>query len=136
MSNPTGKGGFKDHPENINKEGAPVRGQNWQATIKRITDMTREEAIAYVGKKSKIARLLRELPPDLPIKDALVFISIIHYGRDPNARMLNAIMDREEGKPNQPISGDKENPLKVIIEYADNQNNPAPATPSAATDKE
>jgi hypothetical protein len=114
--NPTGKGGFGDRPQDINKEGAPPRTtQNWQATIKRITDMTREEAIEYVGKRSKIAKLLRELPADLPIKDALVFISIIQYGRDPNPRMLASLMDREDGKPNQPISGDPTKPLEIRI---------------------
>lgn len=103
MANPKGVGGFQDHPELINKEGAPKRGQNWQATVKRITDMTREEAIAYVGAKSKIGKLLKELPENMPLKDALVFISIIQYGRDPNPRMLAALMDREDGKPNQPL---------------------------------
>ena len=111
MANPKGIGGFKDHPELINKAGAPKRGQNWQETVKRITDMTRDEAIAYVGSKSKIAKLLKELPADLPIKDALVFISIIQYGRDPNPRMLAALMDREDGKPNQPITGPNGTPL-------------------------
>ena len=116
MANPTGKGGFQDHPELINKDGLNRRAsQNWQATIKRITDMTREEAIAYVGPRSKIAKLLRELPADLPIKDALVFISIIQYGRDPNPRLLGTLMDREDGKPNQPISGDPTKPLEIRI---------------------
>lgn len=108
MANPTGKGGFQDHPELINKEGAPKRGQNWQDTIKRITDMTREEAIAYVGANTKIGKALKELSPKMPIKDALVFASIIAYGREPNARLLGVLMDREEGKPNQPIKLDGE----------------------------
>lgn len=106
MSNPTGKGGFQDHPELINKEGLNRRSrETWQATVRRITDMTREEAIEYVGAKTKIGKLLKELPEGLPIKDALVFISIIQYGRDPNPRMFSALADREEGKPNQPLSG-------------------------------
>jgi hypothetical protein len=107
MANPTGKGGFGDRPQDINREGLNRRSrETWQATVKRITDMTREEAIAFVGAKSKIGKMLRELPENLPIKDALVFISIIQYGRDPNPRLLAALMDREEGKPNQPITGD------------------------------
>jgi hypothetical protein len=107
MANPTGKGGFGDRPQDINREGLNRRSrETWQATVKRITDMTREEAIAFVGAKSKIGKMLKELPENLPIKDALVFISIIQYGRDPNPRLLAALMDREEGKPNQPITGD------------------------------
>ena len=118
MANPTGKGGFGDHPENLKKEGAPRRGQSWQETVKRLTDMTRDELIAYIGAKTKLGKLLKELPPDVPVKDALILISIIQYGRDPNPRLLAALMDREEGKPNQPIGGG-DAPFKVIIEFAD-----------------
>ena len=104
MANLTGRGGFGDHPENINRDGLNRRDpMGWKATIKRITDMTREEAIAYVGPKSKVARLLKELPENMPLKDALVFISIIQFGRDPNPRMLSVLMDREEGKPAQAL---------------------------------
>lgn len=103
-NNPTGKGGFQDRPQDINLAGAPKRGQNWQETIKRITDMTREEAIAYVGVNTKIGKALKELSPNMPLKDALVFASVIAYGRDPNPRMLAALMDREEGKPNQSLN--------------------------------
>lgn len=129
MANPTGKGGFGERPQDINREGLNRRAsQNWQATVKRITDMTRDEAIEYVGKRSKLAKLLRELPADLPIKDALVFISIIQYGRDPNPRMLAALMDREDGKPNQPITGKDGEPLKIVVEYADDTNRNPPET--------
>jgi len=105
VNNPTGKGGFRDHPEFINKNGAPKRGQTWQETIKRITDMTREEAIEYVGPNTKVGRHLKELSPKMPIKEALIFATIIAYGRDPNARMLQALTDREEGKPKEPANG-------------------------------
>lgn len=118
MANPTGKGGFQDHPELINKEGAPKRGQSWQETVKRLSDMTREELIAYVGPKTKIGKLLKELPPSVPMKDALVLISFIQYGRDPNPRLLATLMDREDGKPNQPISGEGGGPIELVVKYA------------------
>ena len=128
---------FKKGDPRINRKGAPKRGQSWSESMKRITDMTREEAIAYVGPNSKIGKQLKELSADMPIKDAIIFATIIAYGREPNARMLSAIMDREDGKPAQPITGDTSNPLKVIIEYATNGNNPTPSpAPSPATDQE
>ncbi len=97
-----GKPFVKNDPR-INRKGAPVRGQSWRETVKRLTDMTGEEAIAYVGKTTSLGRYLKDLPPTLPIKDAIVLSTIIGYGRDPtNARMLAALMDREEGKPAQP----------------------------------
>lgn len=139
MANPTGKGGFGERPQDINREGLNRRSrETWQATLKRITDMTREEAIAYVGARTKIGKFLKELPPKLPIKDGLAFISIIAYGRDPNPRMLTAIMDREEGRPHQSLAltDPKGETLKVIIEYADSQTTTPPPTPGAAEDKE
>lgn len=103
MANPTGKGGFQDHPELINKNGAPKRNQTWSESIKRITDMTPEEAIKFVGPKTRIGRILKKFTPGLPIKDSLIFSSIIAYDRDPNAKMFQALTDREEGKPRQTI---------------------------------
>ena len=123
---PTGKPFVKGDPR-INRAGAPKRGQSWAETIKRITDMTAGEAIQYVGDRSRVAKLLKELPADLPIKDALVFISIIHYGREPNARMFQALTDREEGKPAQPITGADGGSLEIVVKYADDQSD-APET--------
>jgi hypothetical protein len=99
---PKGKPFEKGDPR-INRAGAPKRGQSWQETVKRITDMTREELIEYLGPSTKLGKQMRELPPNIPLKDALVVASIIAYGRDPNPRLLATLMDREEGKPNQPI---------------------------------
>jgi hypothetical protein len=107
---PKGKPFEKGDPR-INRAGAPKRGQTWQETVKRITDMTREELIEYLGAGTKLGKLLKELPPEVPIKDALVIVSIIQYGRDPNPRLLATLMDREEGKPNQPLSGPDGSPL-------------------------
>jgi hypothetical protein len=124
----------------INRKGAPPRGQSWKETVKRITDMTREEAIAYVGPTSKIGRQLKELSPEMPLKDAIVFATIIAYGREPNARMLSALMDREDGKPEQPIGLDvKANVTqRVIIEYAgdSDENQTAETTPRAESNQE
>jgi hypothetical protein len=113
---PKGKPFEKGDPR-INRAGAPKRGQSWQETIKRITDMTREELIEYVGESTKIGKLLRELPPNIPLKDAMVIVSIIHYGREPNAKMFAALTDREEGKPKQTISGE-DGPIELIIRRA------------------
>jgi hypothetical protein len=136
---PKGLKPFVKGDPRINRKGAPKRGQSWKEVIKTVTDMTAAEAIEYVGgEKSKVGRLLKELPADLPIKDALVLISIIHYGREPNARMLAALMDREDGKPTQPISGADGGDIvqRVIFEYATNENTIARPAQDAGTDKE
>ena len=101
----------------INRKGR-AKGQSWGERVKHITDMTREEAIEYVGPNTKIGKHLKELSPDIPIKDAIIFATIIAYGREPNARMLATLMDREDGKPVQPITGDIDKPLVITIKKA------------------
>lgn len=103
MSNPTGKGGFQERPQDINRNGSGKRGQTWGESVKRLTNMTRDELIAYVGAKTRLGRLLKELPPDIPVKDALILATIVSYGREPNAKMFQALTDREDGKPPQSL---------------------------------
>lgn len=124
-NNPTGKGGFGERPQDINRGGAPRKGQSWAEVIKRITDMTREEAMEYVGANTRLGKLLKELPPNVPIKDALILASIVAFGREPNASMLNALADREEGKPAQAmkVTGDEAEPLVIKIVRASDATN-------------
>lgn len=86
-----------------NPAGNIPRGQSWQETIKRITNMDKAQLHEYVGKNTKLGRILEELPEGIPVKDAMVLIGIIQFGRDPEARMLSVLMDREEGKPKQSL---------------------------------
>jgi hypothetical protein len=87
-----------------NPAGAPKRGQSWAETIRRITDMTRDELIAHVGgEKTALGRQLKELPPGVPMKDAVILIGLIGFGRDPQASMFNALANREEGMPRQTV---------------------------------
>ena len=105
IANPTGKGGFGERPQDINREGAPKRGQTWSESIKRITDMDREELIKYVGGgKTRIGRLLAKMPADIPIKDGMIVAAIVSFMMDPDARMFEKLTDREEGKPPQSVS--------------------------------
>lgn len=129
MSNPTGIGGFQDHPELINKDGAPRRGQTWRESVKRLTDMDRDELIEYVGgKKTRIGRLLASAPANIPIKDSVIIAAITAFLIDPSPRMFQVLADREEGRPNQPISGADGTPLKIVVEYADANRDPADVT--------
>jgi hypothetical protein len=117
MANPTGKGGFQERPQDINLEGAPKRGQSWQETTKRITNMTRDELVAYVGgKRTRIGKLLASATSEIPVKDAMVIAAVVAFLIDPNPRMLQALSDREDGKPNQPISGKDGEPLVIQVE--------------------
>ena len=104
MTNPKGKGGFGDRPQDINREGAPKRGQNWQDSVKRVTNMDKDELLAYVGgRRTRVGRLINSMPNNMPLKDAMIIAGAVAFLMDPNPRMFQAFSDREDGKPNQPI---------------------------------
>lgn len=126
VNNPTGKGGFQERPQDRNKGGAPRKGQSWGERIDTLSGMTRDELIEYVGgAKTFLGKLLKELPPGIPTRDALILISFIQFGREPNAKMLTAWMDRVDGKPQQAIKlgGDGIEPLTIRIIKASDAGN-------------
>jgi hypothetical protein len=86
-----------------NPAGAPKRGSSWAETIRRLTEMTRDDLLEYVGPTTSLGRQLKELPPNIPMKDAAILIALIQFGRDPQASLLTALMNREEGMPRQPV---------------------------------
>lgn len=104
MPNPTGKGGFQDRPQDINKEGLNARAKTWQGSIKRITDMSKDELLNHVGgRKTRIGKLIASMPDKISVKDAMIISAVVGFLMDPNPRMLTALTDREEGKPLQSI---------------------------------
>lgn len=104
VRNPTGKGGFQERPQDRNRGGAPRKGQSWGERIDILSGMTRDELIDFVGgAKTMLGKLLRELPPNIPTRDALILISFIQFGRDPNPRMMKEWMDRVDGKVREQI---------------------------------
>lgn len=102
--NPTGKGGFRDNPQNINLAGAPKRGETLQETFKKLANMNRDEAAAYFGEKTDIGKQLKQLSPNIPLKDIVGIRAIITLANDSDARLLGQVGDRIEGKPNQSLN--------------------------------
>lgn len=86
-----------------NPLGAPKRGQSWAEIITEIGNMTGPEVSKLAG---KIGKEFATLDPGVTVK-TLVVIRV--YGQminEPSPGLLNAFMDRVEGKPNQPLSVD------------------------------
>ena len=105
VNNPTGIGGFADHPELINNKGAPIAITTWRAILKRIGDeFTQDDEGNSVLRRELICRAMY-----LKAKD------------DP--RYATTIMDREEGKPEQRQihAGEEEAPaIRIIHAYNGN----------------
>ena len=96
-----------------NPKGAPKRGESWAEIIKRIGEMTPEEASDHA---QQIAGKLRSIGGGLTLKEAVVLRVYAALMFEPTAALLNSFMERAEGKITQPLDM---NIIKVIFEDAD-----------------
>jgi hypothetical protein len=100
-----------------NPKGAPKRGESWGEIIKRIGDMTPIEAAEHAH---AIAGKLKTIGGALTLKEAVVVRVYAALLFEPQASLLNAFMERAEGKIPNPIdvtSGGQV--LEVIFRDAD-----------------
>ena len=96
-----------------NPKGAPRRGESWAEIIKRVGEMTPGEA---AQQSLELAQKLLSIGEGVTLKEAVVLRVYAALLFDPDARMLNAVMDRAEGKVKQPFSlEDKE--IENAIEF-------------------
>ena len=89
------KGGPSPHPQ-----GAPKRGESWAEIIKRFGEMTPAEAAQVSLELSK--RLL-SIGEGITLKQAVVLRVYDALLFEPQPGLLNAFMERAEGKITQPI---------------------------------
>lgn len=122
-NNPAGKGGFRENPQNINTKGAPKRADTLQETFRRLAEMDRDQAAIYFGEKTDIGRQLKQLSPNVPLKDIVGIRAILTLANDSDARLFGELGDRIEGKPAQTIKGDEKKPLIVQIRKASDGTN-------------
>jgi hypothetical protein len=119
-----------------NPTGRPKDGESWAAIIAAVGNMYPDDILEFIGRNNDLGREIAKFPKDVQMKylvTARIFAALMF---DPNPRMWTGLMDRAEGKPNQPISGADGDPLKVIIEYADAKSNPPLPSPKADTGEE
>jgi hypothetical protein len=95
MANKTGKGGFKENPKNINKAGAPKRGESWAEIIDRIGNMTPIEAAEHA---KAIAGKLKAMGDAITLKEAVVIRGYASLLFEPTSSLMNVYMDRTDGK--------------------------------------
>ena len=86
-----------------NPKGAPRRGESWSEIIKRFGELTSGEAAKM---SLELSKQFLSIGEGVTLKHAAL---LRVYGAllfDPDARLLNAFMDRAEGKVTQPITVD------------------------------
>lgn len=83
-----------------NPKGSPKRGESWQELIKRVGEYTPAEA---AERSLELAKQLLKIGNGVTLKEAVV---LRVYGAllfEPQGSLLNAFMDRAEGKVSQPV---------------------------------
>lgn len=90
--NPTGKGGFGDHPENINKSGTWAKGQTFRYWFDVFKDMSVEELKEWQHNNPENVRT---------VAADLAFTRVVNAKTD--LKEFQEVADRSEGKASQPI---------------------------------
>ena len=102
-----------------NPKGAPKRGESWAEIIKRFGELTSGEAAQM---SLELSKQFLSIGEGVTLKQAVV---LRVYGAllfDPDARLLNAFMDRAEGKVTQPITVDDitgKQDTELVDEFSD-----------------
>ena len=135
-SKPTAKPRGKPWPKGVsgNPKGAPKRGESWAEIIKRYGELTPSEA---AEQSLALAKEYLSVGDGVTLKQAVVLGIYRALLRDPQPGLLNAFMERVDGKVKDHVelSGDPNAPLKVVIEYADSPREIAEPAPGPEADQ-
>lgn len=102
-----------------NPKGAPKRGESFTEIIKRVGNETPSEAAAV---SLELAQKFLSIGDGVTLKEAVirrVYGSLLF---DPQPGLLNAFMDRAEGKLKDEIAVNTSGQVKIVIEYGSDDN--------------
>lgn len=123
---PKNKGGnpkWKKGMPSPNPTGRPKDGESWAAIIKTVGDMYPADLVLFIGKDNDLGRMLAQLPQGTQMKylvTARVFASLMF---EPTSSLWKDLMDRAEGKVEQPI---KANIVSTWKEWIDDNEETSP----------
>lgn len=102
-SKPTAKPRGKPWPKGVsgNPRGAPKRGESWAELIKRVGEMTPVEA---AERCVALAQQFLQYGDGATLKETTVLRVYAALLFEPQPGLLNAFMERAEGKVAQPVS--------------------------------
>jgi hypothetical protein len=84
---------------------------------------------------AQYAAELKKVKGDMSMFAHIALRALMGQINEPSPGLFALILERTEGKVSQPISGDPDAPLKIVIEYADSQSHPARPAPGATEDQ-
>jgi hypothetical protein len=101
--------------ESGNPKGRPKLGNSWAEAIRWATSRTPKELAGFLG-ASFLTTQLNKMPQNVSLKHLIIARWIVAQMNDPSPALAGIIMDREEGKPVQPVDMNVNSPLSVIVE--------------------
>ena len=82
-----------------NPNGRPLLGNSWAGIIREVMGMTAEElSDSMGGNTNELGQAIAKFPKGVPIKRLLAARLITALMFEPTPGLVNALMDREEGK--------------------------------------
>lgn len=78
-----------------NPKGAPKRGESWTELIKSIGEMTGEQVAAFAG---NLGAEFTKMPKGVTLKTLVIMRVYGQMINEPSPGLLNAFMERAEGK--------------------------------------
>jgi hypothetical protein len=94
--NPTGKGGFQDRPDDINRAGRPKGSRSYRTILRQYADMTPRELYQQIEDRVMKTR------EDITMLDVLAMTDVANGVENMNQRLV--IADRLDGKPKVEMS--------------------------------
>lgn len=109
MANLTGKGGFKENPRNINKNGRPKGTTSIPDLLRRIGEEDVPEELKVLLKKQFDA----ESVENMNMQEAVLRTTFM-YAVSGKPWAVQFIADRTEGKPMMTMSVETHEPIQLI----------------------
>jgi hypothetical protein len=119
-----------------NPAGRPKDGESWAAIFAAVGNMYTQDILDFIGATNDLGRMIASLPRGVQVKYLTVIRVYAALLFEPSQGLLKEVMERVEGKVTEKLDVNADGTMRVIIEYADNQNPVTPPAPGADTDQE
>ena len=94
-----------------NPKGRPLKGESFAEIVREVGAMSGNE-LADAMCNAWAPELRKEISA-VRMRDAFIVRAYLAFFREPTGSMFNAITDRAEGRPAQPVTGAEGGPIEI-----------------------
>ena len=102
-----------------NPAGRPADGESWAGIIAEMAAMTADEIAGEVGKSNELGRSYLQLPKAVKMKRLIVARVMAAIMFEPSTGLVNALMERTDGKVAQAVALTGENGGAVKVQQVE-----------------